>query len=463
MTNLTAMKHFKFPDMFEGPILPTALKIGMPILIGNLIQLLYMGVDTYFISMIDKHSTALLSGTGLLFPLFFLFMAIGTSLSIGISAITGRAIGEKNHEAARYIFASGFLIAAIIGLTALIVGYLFKQPFVDALAGKELSMDAILYGLDYFAFLLPGLAMMLFAHVFSGILQGEGLTGEIAKAMLLSTILNIILDPIFIFGFEMGVAGAGLATSISTFSIVVYLSFRMISRKTLTPISFNITLAKVTIIKEIFYTGFPQFLNMSTIAVAIMILNKMVGNISENSMNAWTIVGRMDQLLIIPAIAVGGATITMISQNFGKNNLERVRTIYKTNVMLAIVMVAIAAMVYNALATLFFPAFSSVPEVIEAAIFQVRCTSFTFVGLGVAITSGSTFQATAKPYPSIVIPVFRMGIITIPLAYLMVNMLDMKMNGLYLALAIGNLSAIPVAYLWTQRHLNNIKFKAIGK
>ncbi|MBU3916045.1 MATE family efflux transporter [bacterium] len=452
------MKSKEISSIFEGPIMPTALKIGMPIMIGNLVQMLYQGVDTFFISLIDKSSTALLSGTGLLFPVFFIFMAISTSISIGISAMTGRAIGEKNIDAAKHICASGLLIAICIGLPAIAIGFLFKQNFIELLAGSELSSEAIQYGLDYFIFILPALAIMVLVHSFAGILQGEGLTGEIAKAMILSTLVNIVLDPLFIFGLDMGVVGAGLATSIATVVAGLYLIRVMLSGKTTTPITFNITQADLKIIKEVFRIGFPQFVNMATISIAIMLLNKMVGNIGEHYMNAWAIVGRMDQILIIPAIAVGGATITMMSQNYGRKNPDRIRAIYKSNLLLVSGLILIAVVFYNLVAPTLFSAFSSIPEVINAAVLQVRYTAITFIGIGFAICSSSSFQATAKPYPAMVISIVRMGVVTIPLAFLFVRVFDLAMNGIYLSLAIGNLCVIPFAYFWTIRHLNKIKF-----
>lgn len=457
------MEPKEIPGIYDGPIIPVAIKIGMPIIIANFVQLLYMAADTYFISLIDKSSTALLSGTGLLFPLFFLFIAIANSLSIGISTITGRTIGEKSHHVAKHISASGFLIALIIALPAALMGYLFQEPFLNMLAGSEMSQEAINYGIQYFSYLLPGLVFLVAVNVLGGILVGEGKTAIIGISMVLSTVLNIILDPVFIFLLDLGVMGAALATSVAIAIASIFMLLHSIKSNTSTPISCNIFRSRLKLIKEIVWIGFPHFLSLATISVAIMVLNNLVGNIGEDYMNAWTIVGRLDQILVIPAMAIGTSTVTMISQNFGRNNLDRIKSIYNHNVALVAIMVAIAATVYVAVAPLFFPVFTSVEKVLAAAVLQVRLTAITHIGIGIAFASVSAFQSTGKAMPAIIMPLFRLGLITIPLAFLLVNVYNLQMMGIYLAFITGNICTIPFSYFWTSHHLKRVTFKAVGR
>ena len=174
--------------MFDGPIVPIAIKIAAPMLIGLLLQFCYMLVDTIFISRIDPKSTAIISGAALMFPLFFLFMAISMSMNVGIGSMVGRFIGENNRDSARHVMPSGLLIGMCIGIPAIIGGYIFSGHFLHLLAGAKLSEEAIGYGQQFLNFLLPGLSIMLLGNVFSGILQGEGHTLTIARAICLSTV-----------------------------------------------------------------------------------------------------------------------------------------------------------------------------------------------------------------------------------------------------------------------------------
>jgi putative MATE family efflux protein len=442
--------------MFDGPILPLTVKIGMPILIGNVMQFCYALIDTIFISRIDPSSTAIISGTGLMFPLFFIFMAISMSITIGVASLVGRLIGANDREKVAHIMPSAVLISFSIGIPALIAGYLFSSHFLHFLAGSQLSEEAIGYGQSFFHFFLPGLSIMLVGNAFTGILQGEGHTSTIARAMVTSTVLNIILDPIFIFGLKMGVAGAGLATSVSILSAAGFMFISFLRHKSSFPLSFNIFKSRWSIAVEIIRIGFPNFLSMGALAISFMVFNKVVGAIDQTVMNAWTLVGRMDQIVLIPSFAVSGAALTMIAQNYGRKNFHRVGKIYRRTVLLGMLMVLAAAIVYSAAAPVFFKLFSDVREVVSLATIQVRALSFTFIGLSAAIVSASTFQALGKPVPALFLAIIRMGLISIPLALVLVFAFHMKIAGVFIALGTGNLCALPIAFFWVRSSIKKM-------
>ena len=451
----------KIKGMFDGPILPVTLKIGTPILIGSLVQLLYAMIDTYFISRIDPSSTALLSGTGLMFPIFFFFMALGQSLSVGISSLTGRMIGENRSEETRFIMESGLLISWIVAIPALGLGYLYSHELIDLLAGNKIGAEAHQVGFLFFRSLLPGLGLMLFSPVFMGLLQGEGKTGTIAKAMITSTLSNIILDPIFIFGFGWGVSGAGIATSLSILISALYILSAFLRGKSSVRLALNCFEAKSGIVLEILKTALPNFISMAALNISFIILNKIVSSISETHMNAWSLVARMDQVMLIPAFAIAGATITMISQNYGKNQMDRVFQIYKTNILFGISVVGCISFGYMLSAPFFFRLFSSLREVIDLAVHQVHFLAFTFTGICAAIVSTASFQATGRPAPALVITLVRMGLIAIPTSFLLTWTLHMGIQGVWTGLGLGNLLCLPLAILWTSRHLKNLEFRPV--
>jgi putative MATE family efflux protein len=451
----------EIPGMFEGPIIPLTVRIAAPMLIGQVLQLLYMLIDTFFIARIDPSSTAIVSGTGLAFPLFFLFMAMGVTINIGVSALIGRMIGERRPEEAPRIIASALAIALVIVVPVLALGFPLGHTFLHLLAGSKLSDQAIGYGLQFYYYLLPGFSLMLVSQAFIGMLQGEGRTDTMAKAMVTSTILNIILDPIFIFWLHLGVAGAGLATSVSIAVSMFYAYFMLKRGGSHLQVTANIFLSQKKYLWEIIRIGFPNFISMAAMSISFFILNKLVSGIGQSEMNGWSIVGRTDQIVLIPSFALSGATMTMIAQNFGRGNLDRVRAIYRTNVRLGIAVVAVVALLYMLTCPLFFSLFSNVPEVVLAAARQVRILALTFTGLAAAIISTSTFQAIGKPLPALVLSLTRMGVIAIPIAAVLVLIVKTGMPGVFIGLAIGNIFTLPFAYFWTKRHLKRLKPKTV--
>jgi Na+-driven multidrug efflux pump len=164
----------------------------------------------------------------------------------------------------------------------------------------------------------------------------------------------------------------------------------------------------------------------------------------------------MDQIVLIPSFAVSGAALTMISQNFGRGNFIRVGKIYRRTVLFGMLLVFAAAVVYAAAAPWFFGLFSSVKEVVTLAATQVRALSFTFVGLCAAIVSASTFQAIGKPIPALFLSIIRMGLISIPLALVLVFGFHLKIAGVFIALGTGNLCALPIAYMFVRNSLKRI-------
>lgn len=447
--------------MFEGPILPITIKLAMPIFLSQIFQVLYTIVDTMFIAMIDRSSTALISGTGLVFPIFFLFMALGIGLNVGISSLVARGIGEKNKDVLISAPESGLVIIGVITFFTLLSGYLFGRPIIQTLSGTGMSEEALRVGLRYLHFLLPGLAFMLINNLLFGIAQGEGRNKYVAIAMTISTVSNLILDPILIFGFHLGVKGAALATSIAIFISTLYLVSVFIRKDFSVPISANLLKAKLSLIKEIIRIGGPRALSMMSLSIAFMFLNNITSSIGQNAMNSWTICGRSDQMVFLPAIAISTATITMVGQNYGRNNLTRVKEIHKKNILFTIAVISMMAVFYNIIAPQLFKAFTSVENVIAGSVLQVRVLSFTYLGIAILMVCSATFQATGSFIPALVFNIIRMFALSVPLAHLLVYYYDLKMMGVYIALGSGNIIVALISLGWIKRYLKNLTFIAV--
>ncbi|NEW09021.1 MATE family efflux transporter [Paenibacillus sp. SYP-B3998] len=447
--------------MFEGSIIPTIVKIGLPILIGNLLNYVYLIVDTYYIAMLDPSSPALLSGTGLLFPLIFVFEAIASSLAVGLSAVTGRLIGERKFEECKSLGISGVLMALLLGIPFIIICYTFGPDLIQLLAGSELSPEAATYGLQFLYSLAPGLIFMILLQVYGGILLGEGLTYVLAIAFMLMTVLNIILDPILIFVLKMGVAGAGLSTTISLCVALLYVIRFIQKGKARIPLTFSLSRFNGTIVKEIIRIGLPQFLMTVSIYVIAVVYNKIITTtFSENAMSAWTLTGRFDQILIIPIIAVAGATTVFVAQNYGRNQLERIKKALNVNLGFVMIMSTVIAVIYVFVAPWLFSKFTLIPEVVELATKQVLIISFTFGCMAITWVIGSFFQATGKPMPAVIILYIRV-IIIIALGVYFIYVQKMGLNGIFISVAIGNVLSLPLSFFWIKRHLKSIKFESV--
>jgi putative MATE family efflux protein len=447
--------------MFSGPLLPVSIRLGLPIAVGTLFQLLYTFIDTLFIARIDATATALVAGTGLIFPLFFLFLALGSGIGVGVSTLVSRAIGEDNEDAIARASVTALWLAGGLAALAVVAGFGWGEPLLAALAGDELSAAAVDSGQAYLNALLPGLGLMLVGQTLIGIIQGEGRNRYIAAVMITTTLVNVILDPIFIFTLDLGVAGAGLATTASILASGVLVIILFVRGKTRVPLRFDPRRIRLALVGHILRVGLPQSLSVLALSVTLVFLNKVVGSIAESAMTAWTLVGRIDQLLILPGMAMSAATVSMVGQNYGRGALDRVRRVHVINSAVAAVALLVLAALYNFVAAPLFSLFSDVPEVVAAAVRQVRHISFTTVGSVLAMVASSAFMASGRPLPGFAITALRAGLVAIPVAYALAVWTELGMTGVYYAVMAGRIIAIPVAWFWTRGHLRTLQIRSL--
>ncbi|MED3126635.1 MATE family efflux transporter [Bacillus wiedmannii] len=446
-------------EILRGPIIPISIKLAMPILIGQFLLLIYGVTDTIFISMLDKSSTALMSGIGLVFPVYMLFLALGTGMFTGVSSLLARGIGEQNKHVINKAADSGLVLSSVAAFVTVVILYIIGEPMLNFLAGNQLSQEAVNYASQYFYFIIPGLGLIMVYQALLGVLQGEGLSQYYGISMLISTVFNIILNPIFIFVFDLGVAGSALATTVSiTISLLFVLSIFKRGKSSMR-ISFNFSNIDKEQILEIIRIGIPQVLSMVSLSFAMMFLNNLIGSISETSMNSWVLVGRMDEFILMVGYAFSGATLTLIGQNYGRKNYSRVLEIFKKNVILGIVLSSIFVLIYVFGSKNLFSLFTTLPEVVEGAVLQVKTVSITYVCIVTAIVVTASFQATGKAMPGLIIDIIRMGVVTIPLAYLVVYQFNKGVVDLFYVIAGANIFTMFLSVIWCYSYLKKQESK----
>jgi len=186
----------RIKGMFDGPIIRVLARLALPMFAGMVFQVLYSIVDTIWISRIDLNDPSYVGGTGMIFPLIFLVIALGSGILIGISSLVARSIGEKNWRVLEKTAESGLFIGVSLSVLFVSLAYIFDKKLVHLLGATG---DYYTHALEYLRFMIPAGAIMLIGNVFNGILQGEGLMNKIMKAMIIATLANIALDPLCIF------------------------------------------------------------------------------------------------------------------------------------------------------------------------------------------------------------------------------------------------------------------------
>jgi len=439
--------------MFDGPILKVLRKLALPIFLGMIFQVLYSVVDTIWISRIDLTDPSYVGGVGMIFPLIFLVIALGSGLLIGVSSLVARAIGEKNRYVLNRTAESGLIVGSFFAVSLLILGYTFDEGLIKLLGAKG---DYYLHALEYFRFMIPAGVLMLLGNVFNGILQGEGLMKKIMVSMIIATVANMALDPVFIFLLGMGVRGAGLATVLSQLIAAVYVLNIFFKKNTLVQIEWKLKNISLDIIKKIVGVGFPQTAGQMTMAVSFLFFNRIVVGIDPLALTAFSLCGRLDMILIMPILAIGSSLITMIGQNYGRRNYERVKDIWRVCLLTAVVVLLFLASLMVIFAPKIYQFFSDVDQVVIYAALQTRIVEFSFILAAVAILGRASFQALGKPIPGLIIVVLRIAGVAIPMVYFYVYVLNLGIYGVWFGIMSGNAVSAVVSLIWVNRKLKSL-------
>ena len=449
--------------IFEGPIISAIIFLALPIVISYFVNYIYLLGDTYFISLINPHSSAPLSGTGLLYPLELSFEAIAAGLATGLSAITGRLLGEGKVEKCKSLGANGLFLGLVISIPVLIVCYACGPQIINFLSGSNLSAEASKYALEYLYGIAPGIVFMVLSQIIGGVLVGQGLASVTTKGFMIMTILNFALDPIFMFVCKLGVFGAGLGTSVSLFFSLVYVSVYAIKGKSSISINFKLSYIDKSVIYQILYIGLPQLLMTVSMYIISGVYNKIITtNYSLDYMNSWTLVGRIDQILIIPVIAISSATVVLISQNFGRKNLDRIKHAMKINLKFVFSLCFVLAIIYMIMYRWIFHFFTDIESVISLSSQQVLITAISTCFVAISWVISAFFQATGKPIWGVLILYLRVAIILIS-ALVSQYIFNGSIYGLFICIVIGNIFSAPFAFVSLKKELKKLKFKSVLK
>ena len=415
-------------------------KLSMPMLIGMIFELLCTLLDIFWIARINPQDTAIVSGVGLAYPVTFLLVALVQGISAGISTIVAIAAGQKDSDYTRRVSINGFNLSFYSSLIIIVLFYVFSGNIVDLLAGNELSTAAKGYASEYLAFYMPGIFFLFCAQSYLAVLQGEGNTKHIGAAMSISTIINAILDPVFIFVLGLGVKGAAITTSLAqiilfvyTFAVVLKNDRSLVSAKGLVTVDF-------AVVKEILKLGLPQSVSFVIMSASFGLVNWFVSSISETFMNSYTIVGRFDGILITPTLAFSIGLSIMIGQNYGAGKVEELKSILIRGTGLNMGISILTGLLYMVAAKPLFGTMTDNPQVIALALKQVYyLTIITTVGSVLGLCAGSAFQAIEKPISSTFIMLLRMLLITVPCIIILQPILGRSVQNVWISLAAGSL------------------------
>lgn len=425
--------------------------ISVPIIISMLVQALYNIVDSIFVAQYDN-----VAGTGALtlaFPVQNLMIATSVGLAVGMNAILSRSLGQKDTEKANLAAGQGFFLTLCGYILFLAFGFFLAEPFVAL--QKEAGTDVYNYSVDYISIISIGSIGVFIQVTTERLLQATGKSIYSMIIQLSGAIINIILDPIMIFGLlgcpEMGVAGAAIATVIGQLVAAALGIFLNLKFNPEIKIKLKNFIPQLKLLKEMLSIGIPAVLMQAIGSVMTFSMNNILGKFSQEAENVFGIYFKLQSFIFMPVFGLNNGMVPIISYNYGAKNKER---IYATMKLAAIT--AVSYMLLGLLAFQLFPGtllgmFNASDKMLLIGKTALRTISLSFVMAGVSIVSISTCQALGKSIYSLIVSVARQLIVLIPTAFLL--SLSGKVNLVWLAFPIAEVVGCALCVIFVTRVL----------
>ena len=416
------------------------LKLAIPSVIAQLVNMLYNIIDRVYIGHMPGVGKEALTGVGVCLPLILIVSAFAALVSSGGAPRASIKLGEKNYNDAEVILGNCFSLQIIISVVLTVLLLLFNEQFLMKFGA---SSDTISYATSYMDIYAIGTIFVQLTLGMNGFISCQGFTKHSMISVAIGAVVNIILDPIFIFGFDMGVAGAALATIIAQCASTIWVLWFLRSDKSFLKLKLPNMMLQAKVILPCILLGLATFIMQASESIIAICFNSSLQFYGGDlEVGAMTILSSVMQFAMMPMQGVAQGAQPIISYNYGAKNKERVKAIFK---LLTIVCFTYSLCLWSSI--MLFPRgfasiFTSDPTLVPftAKMLRIYCGGLCIFGIQIACQM--TFVSIGSSLSSIEVAVFRKFIILIPLIYIVPHLVNNPVIGVYLAEPIADITAV---------------------
>lgn len=406
--------------MGHVPIPKLITTMSLPIIFSMLVQALYNVVDSIFVARISEGALTALS---LAFPIQMIIVAAFVGLGIGISSAISRMLGAKDSEGALQVAEHGVLVAVVLYLFIAFFGFFGVQFVFKSFTDNQ---EIINYSITYTRIILMFSFGSLLNQAGRSIFRGTGDTIKPMIAQLIGAILNIILDPILIFGYfgfpAMGVKGAAIATVTAQIIAMLYIWIQLLSGKSILKMKIKKLIFDMNILKKILVVGLPSFIMQALGSVMLMAMNFILSLFGDSAIALMGVYFRVQSLVFMPVFGLAGSTMPVVGYNFGAKNKKRMKEAVRFSAMAALIFMSICLVIFQVIPRQLLALFNASDELVKIGIPAFRTLSLNFPLAAISIVLATAFQGFGKAYYSLMISLVRMIIILIPAAFLLARL-----------------------------------------
>lgn len=422
--------------ILNGSIYKALLYLSVPIMINSLIQTIYNLVDGIWVS---KISSVHFAATAFVWPVNFLFISIGIGLSIAGTSILSQFIGANKMKEANEHATQLIVLTALSAILFSTIGIILT-PYIVKWMGA--TGDLAKYGIIYLRITFLDMVFMFVFFNYSSIMNSQGNTLYPTIFSAISAIINAILDPIFIFTFDLGIAGAAYATLLSRILLAVAGLIHLYRGNSLILPSFKGFRFNIGIIKNIVKVGLPTSVGQSGAAIGFIVLNMFIGSYGTATIAAYAMVNRITSLISQPAMGIGSALTAIVGQNIGANQENRVKESFSKATLLTSILGFIGCfvlLIFDIEIINFFMQSKDDPSVIELSVNYLKYISWSMPLMGIFSVLQGLFQGTGNTKYSMTMEIGRLWFVRLPMILIFKNFTNWGASGIWFSMSFSNL------------------------
>jgi putative MATE family efflux protein len=424
-------------DLGKDKVGNLLFKLALPAIIAQLVNVLYNIVDRIFIGRIPNGELAM-AGVGVGFPIIMIISAFSALIGMGGAPLAAIKMGEKDNDGAEKILSNSFSTLVIIGSVLTIVFLKFKEPILWAFGASDNTMG---FANDYLTIYLIGTICVQIALGMNPFINTQGFARIGMTTVIVGAVINIILDPILIFGFNMGVKGAALATIVAQGVSAIWVLNFLFGKKSILKIRKKYIIPDIKVVLGIMALGISPFIMQATESLVLISLNnqlKIYGG--DLAVGAMTIMSSIMQIIFLPLMGLTQGAQPIISYNYGSKQLDRVKKTFKLLIASCLAYTTIMWASLLLFPTVFVSIFNNEPELVAITTWSIRIFFAGIFIFGAQSACQQTFLALGKAKISLVLALLRKIILLIPLIFILPRFFEGDQGKLQ-----GVLTAEPVA------------------
>lgn len=407
--------------MSKAPVTKAILKMSIPVVCGMMVQVLYNLVDTFFIGKL--HDENQLAAANITAPIFMLMMAVATIVSTGAASYISRSLGKKDALSANRTLSTGIAICAGLAVIVTALGLVFLKPFITLLG----ATDAVYpYALSYASIMFIGTLPVMLSYAGGQLARSEGAVMPSIIGMMLGTLINVILDPIFIFGLNMGIRGAAIATVLGNAGAMGFYVWYYLSGRSLVKFKLKYICGDTLIWGQTFAIGVPAALSQFLMSIALIVCNNLAKPYGENAVAGMGVAAKLMYIGTFIFMGFAAGCQPLVGYNYGANNFLRVKAIIKTGMLITEGIGIVLTILFGVFSSGLVAIFTPLPEVIAAGATVLCIYMWSFLVLGPQMLASTTIQAFGKARASLLLSIARQGLFYIPLLFLLNSSLAFK-------------------------------------